>query len=233
MKIKFQYILILAVVLAFVSCEKDNYDAPGSSLKGRLVYHGEPINVEYNQVNLELWQPGFGKNGSIDVTVAQDGSYSSLLFNGNYKMVIRPGQGPFLWKQNAQGAPDTIAISVNGNQNLDVEVTPYFMVRTPQFSAASETVTANFKIEKIVTDVNAKDVEKVTLYVNKTQFVSGANNIASSELAISPATDWNSLNLSVAIPAMKPTQNYVFARIGVKIAGVEDLIFSPVQKVQL
>jgi hypothetical protein len=32
---------------------------------------------------------------------------------------------------------------------------------------------------------------------------------------------------------MKPTQNYVFARIGVKIAGVEDLIFSPVQKVQL
>ncbi|RYE41876.1 MAG: DUF3823 domain-containing protein, partial [Sphingobacteriales bacterium] len=32
---------------------------------------------------------------------------------------------------------------------------------------------------------------------------------------------------------LTPTQNYVFARIGVKTQDVEDWIFSPVQKIQL
>jgi hypothetical protein len=35
------------------------------------------------------------------------------------------------------------------------------------------------------------------------------------------------------VPAIVPTQNYVYARVGVKIAGVEDMIFSPVVKVTL
>jgi hypothetical protein len=36
--------------------------------------------------------------------------------------------------------------------------------------------------------------------------------------------------MQVTIPTIVPTQNYVFARVGIKIAGVEDRIFSPVQK---
>jgi len=30
---------------------------------------------------------------------------------------------------------------------------------------------------------------------------------------------------------MTPTQNYVYARIGVKISGLEDMIFSPLVKI--
>ena len=120
---------------------------------------------------------------------------------------------------------------VNGNTTQDVEVKPYYMLRNAQITGNSTAVAATFALEKIITDANAKDVERVTLFLNKTQFVGEANQLARTELAGSAITNMGSINLSVNVPAISPTQNYVFARIGVKIAGVEDLLFSPVQKI--
>jgi len=233
MKIKFQYIAILAFLTAGMSCKKDNYKEPSSELSGKIVYKGEAIGVENYQVPYQLYQFGFGKVGSIDGTFAQEGTYSALLFNGTYKLIIPNGQGPFKWKQLASGAPDSTVITLNGNQVLDLEVTPYYMIRTPQITGGSGKVTAVFKVEKIITDAaNAKDIEKVYLYINKTQFVSGAgsNNIKVAELSGAAIADPNNISLNLAVPAIAP-QTYVFGRIGLKIAGVEDLIFSPVQKV--
>ncbi|MNL75245.1 hypothetical protein D3C87_2010180 [compost metagenome] len=45
--------------------------------------------------------------------------------------------------------------------------------------------------------------------------------------------DLNAINLTATVPALSPAQNYVFARVGVKIKDVEDMVFSPVQKVNL
>lgn len=230
MKIKF-HLMILVLALAASSCKKDNYKTPSSTLNGHLMYKGAPIGVEYNQVPFQLYQPGFGKTGPITGTFDQDGAYSTLLFDGNYKFTIPPGQGPFQWKENSKNQRDTVAITVSGNQTVDVEVTPYYMVRNPQITAAGGKVSATFNIEKVITDATAKGIERVTLYINKTQFVSGADNIAATNLAgAASLTNLNNLALSVGIPSISPTQNYVFARIGIKIAGVEDLIFSPVQK---
>lgn len=197
------------------------------------MYKGEPIQVEYDRVPFELFQYGFGKVGPINGTITPEGTFSHLLFDGDYKFVIRSGQGPFLWPQTG-GKADSINVSVSGSANLDVEVNPYYMVRTPQIAKAGTAITASFKVEKIITDaVNGKNIERVSLYLNKTQFVSGTDNIAKMDRAGSAITDPNSISLSVAVPAITPTQNYVFARIGVKIAGVEDMIFSPVQKITL
>ncbi|MCJ8208636.1 DUF3823 domain-containing protein [Mucilaginibacter sp. RS28] len=229
---KLFYLLIFTTVIAASSCKKDNYKAPGSTLKGRLVYKGDPIGVEYNQVPFELYQSGFGKVGPIGASFDQDGNYSALLFDGNYRFTIPAGQGPFMWKERATGGRDTIAITVNGDQTMNIEVTPYYMIRSPQMAASGGKVNATFNIEKVVTDANAKGIERVNLYINKTQFVSGADNIASAEMAGSSITSMNNLSMSVTIPTISPTQNYVFARIGIKIAGVEDMIFSPVQKIQ-
>jgi hypothetical protein len=236
MKIAFYYILLLAFIVTAASCKKDNYDAPGSKLEGRIVYQGEPINVEYNQVPFELYQYGFGAVGPIGGTFDQDGSYSMLLHNGEYKLIIPNNQGPFKWKQTSVGNPDTTVIQLNGSQTLDIEVTPYYMIRNPQLAASGGAVTGSFKIEKIITDASAKNIESVNLYINKTAFVSGAGayNVGSSSKAGSAITDPNNVSLTVTVPsAVSSTQNYVFARIGLKIAGVDDLIFSPIQKIQL
>jgi hypothetical protein len=229
MKIKFHHI-ILALLLATVGCKKDNYDAPSIKLTGRLVYKGEAIGLEYNQVPYELYQPGFGKVGPIGQTFGQDGTYSSLLFKGNYKFTIPPNQGPFLWKELSSGKRDSVAISLTGSQTLDVEVTPFYMIRDAKLTAASGKVTANFNIEKVITDVNAKGIDRVSLYINKTQFVSGGDNIAATDLAGSAIGSLNNITMNVNIPGISPSQNYVFARVGIKIAGVEDMIFSPLVK---
>jgi hypothetical protein len=244
MNIKFNYIILLAVILAVVSCKKDNYTAPGSTLSGRLVYKGDSVCVETNQVPFNLYQPGFGKTGAITGTFATDGRYSVLTFDGNYRFTIPPGQGPFKWKELTASARDTVNIALNGNQTFDIEVTPYYMIRNLiTTSPTSRVVTANFNIEKVITDpVLAQNITTVGLYINKTAFVSEANNenlgsgaaggiveMAGSAL---PANLTN-ITLTSTIPILLPSQNYVYARIGIKINGVEDRIFSPLRKIFL
>jgi hypothetical protein len=88
MKIRFHIMPLVAMVALLTACEKDNYTEPKSTLSGQIVYNGEPIGVEEGQVRLQLWQPGFGKLAALDAQIAQDGSYSALLFDGSYKMVF-------------------------------------------------------------------------------------------------------------------------------------------------
>ncbi|MEJ7767165.1 MAG: DUF3823 domain-containing protein [Chitinophagaceae bacterium] len=251
MKIRSHHIIIILVSAFLFSCKKDNYEEPKSLLSGRVVYKGEAIGLEYNQVPYQLYQFGFGKIGAIGVikdpdfpndpnrtltlttTFAQDGSYSSLLYDGDYKLTMAASQGPFMWAQTG-GKADTVNITMRGSQTLDLEVIPYYMLRTPKIAKGGLGVTASFKAEKIITDAtNGKAIERVSLYINKTQFVSGADNIAKTDVAGSAVTDPNNISISVAVPTISPTQNYIFARIGLKVAGVEDMIFTPVTKITL
>jgi hypothetical protein len=229
MKNLFRYILISLLIIFIFSCKKDNAKEPGSFLTGHLVYQGDTIQVERNQVPFQIYQYGFGKTGAINGTFEQDGSYSAVLFDGDYKLIVPTGQGPFV----SSAASDSLSITLKGSQSVDIDVTPYYMIRNAQITASTGNVSATFKAEKIITDSTAKDIERVSLYVNKTQFVSGGDNIAVTDLAGGSITDPNNIALNVTVPALVPAQTYVFVRIGIKIANVEDMIFSPLQKVQL
>lgn len=231
---KLRLIIFLGVISSFLaSCGYDNYDEPTSLLEGKLVYKGEAINVSYNDVTFQLWEPGWQTKAQINVSVDQDGSYSAMLFNATYKLIIPSNQGPFRSKTNAETGSDTILVKLDGSKVMDIEVEPYYMIRTPQFSVAGREVTGTFNVEKIITGANAKNIERVNLYVNKTQFVDFRANVVSAQLAGSAVAAGGSVTLKATVPAITPTQNYVFARIGLKIAGVEDMIFSPVVKVNL
>ena len=237
------FLLSIATVamMATIGCKKyDNVSAPNVTLTGRLVYNGDSIGVADNQVPLQLFQYGFGAVGPVNLTFTQQGGFSQLLYAGDYKLIIPNGQGPFLWNKTAAGNPDTLDINVKGNMNVDVPVTPYYMIRNPQFTKSGDNIVGTFKAEKIITDANAQDIEYVGIYINKTMFVS---NIA-DELMVdsqnnptqtlqSSVPDLNNISLSVAIPPIPVTQNYIFARVGIKIQNVEDLIFSPVVKIAL
>lgn len=238
MKIRIYSFIVLAFSLAATSCKKDNYKEPTSKLSGKLVYQGTAVEVEYNRVPFELYQYGFGKiaavgtytdgNLNTTTTVAPDGTYSLVLFDGDYKFVVRPGQGPFLWPSTG-GKADTINIKVSGTTVKDIEVLPYYMVRNAAFTQATGKVTGTFKIEKVISGANERAIERAALFINKTAFVGVDNNIA--RVDVTTIADPNNISLNVTIPAISPTQNYVFARIGVKAVGVEDWIFSSVQKI--
>lgn len=233
MKYKSLSIALVVFCLAFSACKKDNYEEPKSKLTGKFHYKGEAIQVQYDQVPYQLFQYGFGKVGPINSTLTPEGTYSQVLFDGDYKLVVSAGQGPFYWPQTG-GKSDTLSISVKGDTQMDIEVQPYYMIRTPQINKTGGDVSATFKIEKIIVDPTlAKDIETAALFINKTQFVSGTDNIARKDIAGNAIADPNNVSLSVTVPTLSPTQNYVFARIGVKSAGVEDWIFSPVVKIPL
>ncbi len=234
MKIRYKAILpLLALSALLVSCEKDNYAEPKTQLTGNVVYKGEPIGVEYDQVRLQLWQPGFGRLAPIDVFVAQDGSYSSLLFDGNYKLVMLKSEGP--WKTIVKDAiaKDTTFVTLNGNQKLDIEVMPYYMIRNARITGGEKKVNATIGLEKILTGAEAKDVERVSLIISRTQFVSRANNVGITNMNGADVKDLNNISLSVNVPTISPAQDFVFARVGVKIKDVEDMVFSKVEKIQL
>lgn len=232
MKIKFHYILLLALSTAIMSCELDNYEPPTSSLSGQLVYQGTPLNLEYNRVSYELYQDGFGKTGPMSSTFTSDGAFSHLLFDGTYKMVVPDGQGPFIWENVGNTESDTLIINVNGSTEMDIEVVPYWMIRNTELTGNSDQVTGSFDLEQIVTDADARAIESVTLYVSKTLFANSQTNVATNMIEGGAITDVNDLSLSVTLPELVPAQNYVFASIGVKLAGTDDLLFSPTQKIE-
>lgn len=224
--------LFVALALATVAgCKKDNYSEPSLTLTGHLLYKTDTIYVERNQVPFQIYQYGFGKVGPISSTFDQSGTLSAVLAAGSYKIIVPNGQGPFMWKQTAAGDPDTVNVALKSNQGVDLQVTPYYMIRNASISVAGGTAKATCKLEKTITDANAKAIERVSLYINKVQFVSGGDNIAGQDLPAASITDMNNISLSVAVPAITPTQNYIYARIGLKIAGLEDMIFSPLQKI--
>lgn len=241
MKNSIKYIITVCCTLIFFACKKDNYAPPSDILTGNLLYNKDTIYLERNAVHFQIFQYGFGQVGPIstDETFAQNGSYSAALFNGDYKLIIPGGDGPFLSKT------DSIAITMKGNQTVDIDVTPYYMIRNAKISASNRVITATFGAQKIVTDANAKDIESANLYVNATQFASNSDYLtpplqipkdsASGKVVIdgSTITNPNSITISYRVPSISNGQKYVYARVGLKIAGVEDLIYSPLFRIDL
>lgn len=211
------------------SCELDNFDEPDAILTGNITYNGQVIPVARNQVRFELWQSGYGSPAPIDVAIAQDGSYSSRLFSGEYKLIFPANEGPF------KASSDTLYFGVSGDNTMDIQVTPYNVVQNAQFSYAAGTVNATCGIEQIITGADAKAVERVTLVVNRTLFVdaNSGEEGAIAQADVEDITNLNNLSMSVAIPddPKKPDQNYIFARIGVKMVDVEDMIYTQVEKI--
>lgn len=223
-------IAIMAFSILLTGCKKDNRDAPSSTLTGRVVYQGQPVGVRTpvngsGGVQLELWQPGYALFQKIPVYVNQDGSFSASLFDGNYKLVLLRGVGP--WVDNT----DTINVQVNGATTVDVPVQPYYTIADANFAKSGSNITASAKINQVVT---TNPVERATLYINTTQFVDINNQVATSDISGSAITDLTQpVTFSFAIPANLANREYVFGRIGVKTTGVEELVYTQVQKIQL
>ena len=98
MKIISNIFSVILLLVLFSGCGKDNFDAPESKLVGRVTYQGQALNLRGTgeAVQLQLYQDGYEKNDPISVFVGQDGTFSALLFDGEYRLTTRDGNGPFM-----------------------------------------------------------------------------------------------------------------------------------------
>jgi hypothetical protein len=249
MKLKSSLYIALALVAALMACKKDNFDPPGSVLKGRVVYNGQPVQVRTPQVNanggsttggvqLELWQYGYQLFTKIPVYINQDGTFSASLFDGNYKLV-RLGGAP--WENNT----DSIDIQLNGQKEIDVPVVPYYTISDAActFNKADSSVSATFTVNSVSP---SKSLDIVSISVSPTQFVDVVNQIATASKGAAAGTQ---VSISVSIrPSNYGGNNnkqkremlsqllhkqYAFVRIGVRAQGVGEQYYSAVQKLEL
>lgn len=249
MKLKSIFYIAAALLIILPACTKDNYDAPSSVLKGRVVYNGQVLGVRTPTVNagggtttggvqLELWQYGFQNFTKIPVYVNQDGTFAATLFDGNYKLV-RLGGAP--WVNNT----DSIDIQLKGNMELDVPVTPFFTISNASytFNKADSSITATFTVNNVVA---GRTLEFASLSINSTQFVDVSNQVTTVDQGVAVGTQVT-IKRSVRPSDYGGDQNkgrreilsamlhkgYAFVRVGAKTQGVGERIYTTVAKVEL
>lgn len=214
--------ILLCTIFFITACEKDNYDPPNAFISGQIVYQEAPLQVRNGRIELELWQQGYPRLVKIPVYANQEGYFSANVFNGTYKLVLLRGVGP--WAPNS----DTININLSGTAEVTVPVVPYFTIENPQITKSGTSVTATCTINKVTASAN---IEYIGLYLSATQIVDVTNQqalVTKAAAALDPIP--GSQTISINIPAHLVDKGYFYARIGVKTAGVEELIYSPVQK---
>lgn len=224
------YYMVILIVIGISGCELDNYEPPQSTLTGRLVFEGKPLGIRQGISVLQLFQPGFQTVTPINVNVKQDGSFSSMLFDGNYKLVRISGNGP--WESNT----DTIDVVVNGPTTVDVPVKPYFFINEVSFSVEKEAVKATCRLSNVVA---GRQLERISLILGKTSIVDDPTKLNPSPA--DPLSSKSGTGLDLAQPItlsqsltaqLVASTPYIYARVAVKIVGVPELIYSDVYSVK-
>jgi len=220
---KSKFFLSMISLLFIASCEVDNYDPPTSMLTGTVTYAGNPIGVRSGGVQLELWQPGYPLRTKIPVNVDQEGSFSASLFDGTYLLTFLAGNGPWVPKT------DTVVVNLKGSANITLEAEPYYIVRDETINRTGNMIEAAFNVVQIN---SSRAIQSIGLYVGATSILDNINNRLRSEINV---IDFNApisqFRLTVNLDQLLASRQYVFARIGVRTAGVNEMLFSPVFKI--
>ncbi|MDR0393912.1 MAG: DUF3823 domain-containing protein [Tannerella sp.] len=218
---------ILSIGLFFViltGCGKDNFDEPTSTLTGKIVYNGEAIQVRGTgeAIQLQLYQDGYALKDPITVYVGQEGTFSAKLFDGEYKLVTRDNNGPWV------NSRDTLIVNVKGRTNIEVNVTPYFTISGTQISISGNTMNASLTINRIV---STAEISRVVLVLSKTQFVDDANNIFRKDITgITAGAETLTADLSGNNDVANAKTLY--GRVAVHTNGADQAIYSPVVKLK-
>ena len=254
---------LAALPTVFAGCDvfkPDSLDPPGIRLTGNVAFNGEavPVRTPSGTTQLRIWHTSWDENDpdrqptSMGIHLSTDGSYSTMLYPGEYDLQLIDNQGP--WVNDTTRIP----ISVFGDMQVDVPVQPYYTIQDEDIvftaPAAGEDnggrITATFRVADHVT---SPDVELVGLYVSTSQFVDRGRRETSlwtenptpdqdednpherervqieTELANNqPITITLVLPSDIRVTRSPDLRTTLYARVGVKTEGVTELAYSEV-----
>jgi len=217
----YKYIFLITIA-AFVltSCGLDNYDAPQSRLHGKITYNGETLGLRGTgeAVRLQLYQDGYQLRDNIQVYVGQDGTFEALLFDGQYKLVTRNQNGPWV------NTRDTLVVNLKGSTEVELKVTPFFTISNEAITLNGSVLNATFNVNKIVSTAN---IDYAMLLVSNTAFVDDVSNIGRKDFSNQQAGTLN-LSFDMTGNANVASAKALFARVGVRTVGADQAIYSDV-----
>ena len=206
-------------------CGLDNYTEPESRLFGQITYNGEPIGLRGTgeAVQLQLYQDGYELRAPIPVYVKQDGSFEATLFDGQYKLVTRDNNGP--WVNNR----DTTLVTVSGTSEVELEVTPYFTLSDVSLVLNEASLDASFTAGQVV---DGATIDYAMVLVSKTSFVDDITYIG--RLDVSEVTVGSAMEVSMDLSENADFQSGgpLFARVGLKPVGTDQAIYSQVVRLR-
>ncbi len=218
------FIILFLSLIVFTACGLDNYDAPQSELHGKVTYNGQTLGLRGTgeAIQLQLYQDGYELRDNIPVYVGQDGTFKALLFDGEYKLVTRNQNGPWV------NSRDTTIINVKGSTTIDVGVTPYFTISNANISLSGSVLSSTFTVNKVV---QTENIDYVMLLVSKTHFVDDVAYIGRQDFR---GLEAGALNLSMDLSENQEfaTAKALYARVGVRTAGADQAIYSEVIKIK-
>lgn len=226
---KIALFLFIALAMGFTSCEYDNYDAPNTTLSGRVTYNGQPVPVKNNQVSFRLYEPGWELSSStyMTVQVAQDGTFSASVYTGKtYKLIRVENVGPWV----NPTAADTVTVSnCTGGQTVDMPVVPYYLLENASIACADKIVSGTCFVNEVTA---GKRIEKVGLYAGRNLIVDDTYNFGHSETnevkagdTVTLTVDLNGLSVNSTANSL-PSTGFIYARMGLKIEGIDAMVYT-------
>lgn len=223
-------IFILSLIaLCVTSCEYDNYDAPQSRLHGYLDFEGDTLILSSHDSYIELWEQGeWPKSEAIRVYFNNEGEFSQLLFNADYKMVIPKAVRPFVIT-DSRFVADTMLVSVTGDTDLKISVRPYYVVEdeTYQFDKNGNKMLAHCRVVPVEAK-DASDMDIVRCYVGQSYgFIHGYHmtyqTFNSSNIPSKNIDDVQFTTGALAVNNVHQQDN-LYCRIFVKVKNINNFV---------
>lgn len=241
--------ILLIAIVALTGCEKDNFKAPTTWMTGRLVHNGEPFQMDgspsdANDEIIQFFQEGFGKHEGWGIRVKYDGSYSSLLFDGEYKLMPKMTVTyPWEWTgwpqhvdDTGKTVLDTIVFVMKGDYVVpDIEITPYYGIGDVETQVGTVSVSASFTLREMFPGMQDLEVENAYLYLGPTQLVN-SNTPIRQEAGKDKVVIGE--RMTISMPVSKYTNGYInnrrnfaYGRIAVKTSKSDRMLWSPVVRI--
>lgn len=224
MKLYKYFLLISVAAFTISSCGLDNYDEPKSKMLGKITYNGEALNLRGTgeAVRVQLYQDGYELRDNITAYVGQDGTFEATLFDGEYKVVTRDNNGPWV------NSRDTTVVHLKGTTEVELKVTPYFTISNESLTLSGSSLNTTFNINQIV---STAQIDYITLLVSKTSFVDDVCSIARKDFRDQKA---GTVTLSMDMSGNKDFTSAaaLFARVGVRTVGADQAIYSKIVRIK-
>ena len=246
-------LVFTCLVLTMASgCKKDNYDPPATWMTGRLVHNGQPMYMDgstsdANDEIIQFFQDGYGKHEGWGIRVNYDGTFSSLLYDGVYKLMVKQTiTYPWEWTgwpqhidtQTGTAVLDTMVFEMNGNYDIpDIEITPYYEINDFKIDVGSVNMTASFTLKELFPDMEGLDVTAAYLYVGPTQLVNSGTPVRKE--ANAESINYEGEPITIEFPVLQYTggytnnfRDYAYARIAVRTSKSDRMLWSETIKVE-
>ena len=165
--------MMALLLVTAASCEKDNYDAPDSSIFGSFIDEetGELVEQDiYNGTVIEYLEEGYSTIETM--IVKNDGTYrNNLMFSGNYTMT--PVRGNF-------EPLDPRQVRVKGATQVDFLVKPYLRLEDVVIYRNGDVIRASFTLVQTGFD----KVRTIGLFVFPEPTVGYQMNTVKVEMAV-------------------------------------------------